>query len=190
MPFARGTLSCMKRFHAIAALAFLLLPICLHAQHTDAMGDMHHDKPPAVPSTTLRVDTGTGPAVTYNMDDLKALAQTTVIVHNAHLNKDEMYTGPLLTDVLAKAGLAFSEKTEHPMLHMAVLAGGTDKYFVVYSAAEVQPGLHMAKVIVALQRNSAPLDSSGQFQLVDSHDVKPARWVRNLNTITVKTIAP
>ena len=182
----------MKRFHLIAAL--FLFAFAMHAQtpaqHADAMADMHHDKPPAVPSTTLRVDTGAGPAVTFTMDDLKALAQTTVVVHNAHLNKEEMYTGPLLSDVLAKAGLVFSEKTEHPMLRMAILAGGTDKYYVVYSAAEVQPGLHMAKVIVALQRNGSPLDSSGQFQLVDSQDVKPARWVRNLNTITVKQVGP
>ena len=190
----------MKRFHALAAaLSFLLSAHALSAQAPANPGTQptasgsemhHHDKAPAVPSTTLRVDTGSGPATTFSMDDLKALPQITVIVHNAHLNKEEMYTGPLLGDVLAKAGLPFSEKTEHPMLHMAILAGGTDKYFVVYSAAEVQPGLHTAKVIVALQRNGAPLDTSGQFQLVDSVDVKPARWVRNLNSITVKTVQP
>ncbi len=152
--------------------------------------DMHHDKPPAAPSTTLAVSTGQGAPLTFAVADLQALPQQTITVHNAHTKADETYTGPLVSDVIAKAGLAFSDKSEHPMLRMYLIATGTDDYFVVYSAAEVQPGLHRAKVIVAIAKSGQPLGVNGQFQLIDSGDVKPARWVRNLNSLMLHTAAP
>ena len=44
-------------------------------------------------------------------------------------------------------------------------------------------------MIVALSRNGTELGVNGQFQMIDSIDVKPARWVRNLSSIVVKPVA-
>ncbi len=198
MPLARDKLGSMKRFHAVAALLVLPVSFAVHAQAAgqpsattkEAGPAMHHDKANAVLSTTLRVDTGNGAPMTFTVDDLKTIPQHAVPVKNGHSGEQETYDGPLLSDILAKAGFALTEKNQGSMLRSVILAGGTDKYFVVYSAAEVQRGLHDADVIVALTRNGGSLGQNGLFQLINNRDVKPARWVRNLASITVKPVAP
>jgi len=173
----------------ILVLAF---PLAAAAQ-TDAMPPEQaappHTHKMGAPSTSLTLTTEAGAPLTLKLADLQALPQQTLTVHNAHSKADETYTGPLLSDVLAKAGIVLSEKTEHPMLHQFVIATGTDKYWVLYSLAEVHPGLHNAKVIVAIARSGQPLTTSGQFELIDDTDVKPARWVHNVTTIAVRTAA-
>jgi hypothetical protein len=146
-----------------------------------------HSHPMGAPSTSLTIKTDDGHSLTLTLADLKALPQQTLTVHNAHQNADETYSGPLLSDVLAKAGVVLTEKTEHPMLHQYVIATGTDKYWVLYSLAEVHPGLHKAKVIVAIARSGEPLTTAGQFELINDLDVKPARWVHNVTTIALHT---
>jgi hypothetical protein len=177
-------LKSMKRL----LLPTLALTFALTAGAQTAMPGMSMPaKTMGAPSTTLTINTATGQPLTLSLADLKALPQQTITVHNAHQNADETYSGPLLSDVLAKAGLVLSEKTEHPMLHQYVIATGTDKYWVLYSLAEVQPGLHKAKVIVAIARSGEPLTTAGQFELIDDTDVKPARWVHNVTTLTIHT---
>jgi hypothetical protein len=172
----------------LATIFALTLPI---AAQTDAMPPEQnapvHSHPMGAPSTALTINTGIGAPLTLTLADLKALPQQTMTVHNAHQNADETYSGPLLSDVLAKAGIVLTEKTEHPMLHQYVIATGTDKYWVLYSLAEVHPGLHKAKVIVAIARSGQPLTTAGQFELINDLDVKPARWVHNVTTITLHT---
>ncbi len=87
----------------LAAALFLALTPTLLAQNAPMAAD--HAKAPVPPSKSLNV-TFQGRLTTLKVDDLLALPQVTVHVHNAHRNADETYTGPLLSDVLAKAGLA------------------------------------------------------------------------------------
>jgi hypothetical protein len=175
---------------AILLAALFALAITARAQ-TDAMPPEQnapvHSHTMGEPSTSLNINTGVGAPLTLTLADLKALPQQTITVHNAHSKADETYSGPLLSDVLAKAGIVLTEKTEHPMLHQYVIATGTDKYWVLYSLAEVEPGLHKAKVIVAIARAGQPLTTSGQFELINDLDVKPARWVHNVTSITLHT---
>lgn len=142
----------------------------------------------AQPSTTLTVRAGER-SITLSLAELQAMPQTTVSVFNAHSKQNETYSGPLVSDVLAKAGVALSEKTQHEVLHSYVLASGTDGYFVVFSGAELQPGLHKTQAIIAIAQAGQPLARSGAFQLIDSVDVKPARWVRNLTVLSVVPVA-
>ena len=69
-----------------------------------------------------------------------------------------------------------------------VRASATDGYAVVFSIAEIDPEFHPGETIVADQMNGQPLDEkSGPFKLVASEDKRPARWVRNLTTLALKT---
>ncbi len=148
---------------------------------------MHHEHAapqPAQRSTMLTVRVGEA-VLALSLADLEALPQTTVTVLNGHNQQNETFAGPLLADVLAKAGLALSQTTQRAVLDSYVVATGTDGYFVVFSGAEVQPGLHKAQTLVAIAQNGAPLTRTGAFQLIDSVDSKPARWVRNLAGLTV-----
>jgi hypothetical protein len=58
---------------------------------------------------------------------------------------------------------------------------------VVYSLAETDPLNHTGDVIVADSLNGAAIAADGAFKLVSSEEKRPARWVRNLSAITVKS---
>jgi hypothetical protein len=140
------------------------------------------------PSHSLNV-TFQSHTLTLKVDDLLALPQVTVHVHNAHRNADETYTGPLLSDVLAKAGLVASKETEQLILHSSVIATGTDHYFVLYSAAEEEPMFSTSQVIVAVTKTGLPNTEGGNIQLINTDAARPARWVHGLSDVNVMTAA-
>lgn len=187
-------LSC-ARFASVLVFVLLSLgPMCGQALPQDqakpaAPTDAHmgSDKP-ATPSTTLLVTIFGQPAVHLSLADLQVLPQTKVAALNAHSKQTENYSGPLVAAVLAKAGLTLSEHAQHQVLDSYVVATGTDGYFVVFSGAELQPQLHRAEPIIAIAEDAQPLTRTGAFQLVDPLDVKPARWVRNLTSLSMQAV--
>jgi hypothetical protein len=153
---------------------------------SDSMGTMQHAHAPASPSTNL-VLTVDGKATTLSVADLEGMPQKTVNVHNEHTKMDETYSGVALSDLLAKYGLPVDKTTHQKMLRSYIVAQGTDKYWVLYSVTEIEGSEHNADVIVAITEGGKPLGEDGLLKLVDSADKRPARWVRNLSAITVKT---
>jgi hypothetical protein len=156
------------------------------AQAASGNSAMQMPKPPAPLSTSLVV-TVDGKATTFSVADLKAMPQKTVKVHNEHTKADETYTGVALSDLLAKAGFVADKSTQKKMLHSYLQAEGTDKYWVLYSATEVEGSEHNGDVIVATSMNDGAIGADGNFKLVSTEDKKPQRWVRNLTAITLKT---
>jgi hypothetical protein len=67
-----------------------------------------------------------------------------------------------------------------------LIASGSDGYSVVLSLAEVDPSFRGGQVLVADGSNGQPLAKSGPFQLIVSEDKRPARWVRNLSSISLQ----
>ena len=181
---------------AILTTALLFSPLGINAQ-TDAMPTASTDPPkapahdsmpmkaPVPPSKSVTV-TFQGRVTTLTVEDLLKLPQVTVHVHNAHRNADETYAGPLLSDVLAKAGLTASKETEPLILHSSVVATGTDKYYVLYSVAEVEPSFSKGQVIVAVTKgNELPDTEGGVIQIINTTDAKPARWLHGLTQLNV-----
>ena len=74
------------------------------------------------------------------------------------------------------------------MLHSYIAAEGTDHYWVLYSATEIEPSEHNAELIVATSLDGKPLGEDGQLKLISSADKKPQRWVRNLSAIRLVTV--
>jgi Oxidoreductase molybdopterin binding domain len=108
----------------------------------------------------------------------------TVTVTNAHTKNVETYSGVLLADLLTGAplGTALHGKA----LATYVLAEGADHYRAVLSLAEVDPSFHSGDVLLADSIDGKPIgDKEGPFKLIVSEDKRPARWVRNLSSITV-----
>jgi hypothetical protein len=58
---------------------------------------------------------------------------------------------------------------------------------VVYSVGEVTPDVHDATILVADAMDGKALAGTGPVQLVATGEKRPARWVRNLVAIRVKT---
>lgn len=176
------------RFLLLLALfgSTVALPTPLLSAQT-APPEGHHEHAPARPSSTLRVRFG-DQTVVLSLADVQALPQTSATVMNAHTKSEETYTGPTVANVLAKAGFALSGATEHAVLRSYVVATGTDGYFVVFSGAELQTALHKGQFLVAITEGGQPLAANGAFQLIDSLDAKPARWVRNMDGLSVVPI--
>jgi hypothetical protein len=175
---------------AIAAIVLAFAPLSLAAQAPAKPGEMaeEHAKAPVPPSKSVNV-TFQGKTITLKVEDLLNLPQVTVKVHNAHRNTDETYSGPLLADVLGQVGLKSTAETQPLILHSTVVATGTDHYFVVYSAAEVEPSFSTGQVIVAVMKSGLPNEEGGTIQLVNTVDAKPARWLHGLADLNVMSVA-
>ncbi len=188
----------MKITTAVARMILLTLlvfsPLALRAQ-TDAMppetkapAPMEAMKPPVPPSKSVNLSFE-GKTITLSLADLVNMPnQVTVHVHNAHRGGiEETYSGPLLSDVLAKIGLTPTRENQPLILHSAIVATGTDHYYVLYSGGEVE--YSTGKVIVAVMKAGLPDTEGGLIQLINTDDVKPARWVHGLMGISVMTLA-
>jgi len=141
-------------------------------------------KPKAPLSTSLSM-TVTGKTMTFTVAQLETMPQKTITVDNEHTKNKESYTGVPLETLLAQCGATYTPATQKMFLHSTVRAIGTDQYFVIYSASEVESGLHAGDVIVATKMNGGSLGDDGRIKLISTEDKKPARWVRNLVSITV-----
>ncbi len=174
---------CVTKLACLAAFAVpALLPLpCLSQSPTTG------EHAPAERSTTLTLTVG-GSSHQLSPAALAALPQSHLMVHNSHTNRDEDYSGVSLADLLAFAGLPFTKETQPTYLHSYLRAQGTDFYFVLYSASEVQPELSASSVLIATRLDGHDLGADGVFKLVSSSDKRPARWVRNLLSLTLVTV--
>jgi hypothetical protein len=119
--------------------------------------------------------------------EFRALPHVTVTVHNGHSNADETYSGVLLATLLAKVDAPAGKELRGAAMANYVVATGSDGYGVVLAVAEVMPGFQEGQVLVADTKNGQPLGDYGPFQLIVSNDKRPARWVRNLNSISLRS---
>lgn len=124
----------------------------------------------------------------WKFEQFKALAHSTITVHNEHSQADETYAGVRLADLLAKANAPLGSDLRGKALSAYLVATGSDGYVAVLALAEVDPAFHPGDVLVADSMNNQPLDAkSGPFKLIVSEDKRPARWVRNLVSLELKS---
>lgn len=150
--------------------------------------EMHHHAP-AVPSTSLTL-TYKDKTITFSPAELASLPHVTVTVFNAHAKANETYSGVTLAVLLAKLGVPQGEAVRGALFMTGVIAEGTDGYRVLYSLAETDPSIHTGQIIVADTLDGKPIAIDGAFKIVSTEDKRPARWVRNLDKISVVTVTP
>jgi len=120
--------------------------------------------------------------------ELKALPNITVTIHNSHTNADETYTGVRLADLLGKVGVPLGSELRGKALANYVVATGSDGYQATLALGEIDPAFHPGEVLVADTMDGKPLDAhSGPLKLVVTEDKRPARSVRNLTAIELKS---
>jgi hypothetical protein len=150
---------------------------------------MEHSAP-STPSTHLTIKTYEGKTLTLSPDELAALPHKSVSVLNAHSKANETYSGVPLADLLSKVGVPLGENVRGKLFMIGVVAEGMDNYRVLYSLAEVDPAIHTGDVIVADTLDGQKLTKDGAFKMVSSEEKRPARWVRNLTSISVIQVTP
>ncbi len=170
-----------------ALLLTTLLPLSLAAQASPAAQAPPAVQTPAPVSKSVNV-TVDGKVSTFSVKNLLEMPQTTVHVHNVQKNADETYTGPLVSEVLAAAGLKVERETESTLLHSAVVATGAYRYFVVYSAAELEPSFNRSQTIVAVMKAGLP-NPEGAIELINTSDANASRWVHGLTGLAVMTLS-
>jgi Oxidoreductase molybdopterin binding domain len=153
-----------------------------------AAQQMEHSAPS--PSTHLTIKTYEGKTLTLSPEELAALPHKSVSVFNAHSKANETYSGVPLADLLTKVGVPLGESVRGKVFLTGVVASGVDGYGVLYSLAEVDPSIHTGDVIVADTIEGKKLDKDGAFKMVSSEERRPARWVRNLASISVVKVEP
>jgi hypothetical protein len=127
-------------------------------------------------------------ALTLKLADLKAMPQLTVTVHNPHTDADEAYSGVRVADLLTKVDAPLGKELRGEAMADYVIATGSDGYKAVLALGEVDPSFHPGDVIVADAMDGKPLDAhNGPLKLVVSEDKRPARCVRNLVRIELRS---
>ena len=177
----------MKR-RRFAALPLLALILCSSRAATFAEQTGH--SAPSIPSTQLTIKTYDGKTLTLGPDQLAALPHKSVSVFNAHTKAQEQYARVPLVDLLSKVGVPSGESVKGKLFLIGIVASGTDGYGVLYSLAEVDPTIHTGEVIVADTVDGQKLGKDGAFKMVSSEERRPARWVRNLTSISVVKVEP
>ena len=154
-----------------------------------AMGSPTVYPDPATPKDDLRISAHPfHDDVIFTPAEFKQLPHTTVTVHNEHTKADETYSGVRVADLLAKMDAPLGNKLRGAALSAYLVATGSDNYVAVIALAEADPSFHPGDVIVADAMNGQQLDvKSGPFKLVVTEDKRPARWVRNLVSLELKS---
>lgn len=133
---------------------------------------------------TLSVKGPAGQAVSVSAADVAALPRVSFLF-DAHGQK-HTYEGPLLIDVLAKAGTPTGKALRGPALAHAVVVRASDGYTVVYGLAELDPGTRANRIILADKADGKPLEAKdGAFKVVAEGDLRPARSARMVTSVEV-----
>lgn len=175
-----------------ASLAMLLGTVCA----VSTRGQMAHEgsgemkRPPSTPSTILTLTGLQGETRTLTPADLKAMPHVSVTVTNGHSRQQESYSGVPVKDLLALVSAKPNEGAPHVSPRtVVVLAGATDRFQVVLTLCDTDPGCRSGQAIVADTEDGKPLTRDGAFKLILTEDKAPGRWARNLDSLTEKNLA-
>jgi len=120
-----------------------------------------------------------------SLDSLRAMPQVE-LRGRIHDGPELVFRGPALDAVLALAGAPQGHDLRGPALRLVVLAEARDGYAVVYSLAELSPGLGGRRGIVAVEQDGKLLsDEDGPFRVVLEGEGRPARWIRQLERLRI-----
>ncbi len=104
-------------------------------------------------------------------------------------SKEIVYSGTPLVEVLKAGGLQLDSGMAgiRETVTMTVLIEATDGYRVVFSWAELDPALIDRVVLLADTKDGQSLPArEGPFRIIVPGDKRPARWIRQVNAVTVR----
>jgi hypothetical protein len=134
---------------------------------------------------SISITSAVASPVKLQLSELASMPRQTITLTEPDGSKDE-YEGVAVIDLLKKAGVPTGSKLRGKALTTYILAKAHDGYQVLYSLAELDPGLTQGKFIVADKRNGKPLfDYQGPLRIVAGTDKEAARSLRMLEELEV-----
>jgi hypothetical protein len=124
-----------------------------------------------------------------NTVDLHKLPRAEIHTPDPHNpGKETVYSGTPLVEVLKVGGLLLSGMAGiRDIVTMTVIVEATDGYRALFSLAELDPELTDRVTLLADTKDGAPLPPrEGPFRIIVPGDKLPARWVRQVRSVTVR----
>lgn len=118
--------------------------------------------------------------------DLAKLPRQTVSAKD-HDGKTASFEGVALVEVLRLAGVEFGEKLRGKSLALFLVVDAADGYRAVFALPELDPAFTDQTIILADRRDGKALsEAEGQWRIVVPNEKRPARWVRQVVTLTLR----
>ena len=96
------------------------------------------------------------------------------------------FSGVSLADVLPLIGAPVGDSLRGPALASYVLVEAADGYRVTFTLAEFNAGFTDRRILLVDRKDGAALAAKdGPFQLIVPDEKRPARWVRQVQRISV-----
>ena len=96
------------------------------------------------------------------------------------------FAGVPMRALLTRMGVPEGPALRGEALRLFVVAQASDGYRVLFSLAELDPGLAGTSIIVADRHEGAALDAAaGPLRIIAPADKRPARWVRGVVRLSV-----
>lgn len=158
----------------ILAFALLAAGPAAHAVAGEEVAQGHASQPASSSPQVIPIDAAT----------LATLPRETlaVVAHGKTLHCE----GVSLAALLRTANALPAEPLRSGQLASYVLVAARDGYRAVFSLAELEPSLGNRKVLLVDRCDGQPLDDEdGPLRLIAPDESRPARWVRQVRSITV-----
>jgi len=126
--------------------------------------------------------------ITVSAETLAGLPRVTVEAKE-HDNPTATYEGVTLGDILERVGVPRAEKLRGKALRTIVLITASDGYQVVFTLPDTDPAFTDRVIILADRKDGKPLpEKEGPFRIIVPSEKRPARWIRNVKTIAIKSV--
>ena len=156
----------------------ILSPLALLFVATTLLAAENHPPAPPVHDQTITVSAAT----------LAGLPRVKVEAKE-HDNPKATYEGVLLGSILERAGIPRGETLRGKALRAVVVITASDGYEVVFTLPDTDPAFTDRLILLADKKDGKPLpEREGPFRIVAPSEKRPARWIRNVRTIAIKTV--
>lgn len=163
------------------AILFLLFTFTVSAQT--------EKKAAAKTEPILRIEVEGGNTLALKVKDLAKFTRREIKAKMPHDEKEAVYSGFNLSDVLLGAGAKIGKgEMRGKELAAYLLVEAADGYKVIFAIAEIAPEFTDKVILLADTRDGKPLDENdGTWQLIVPDEKKHGRWVRQVVMLKVNS---
>lgn len=123
--------------------------------------------------------------LTIGSAEFQQYKQTTVTRKDRD-GKDHTYSGVIVSEILAKAGVTLGSELRGENLAKYLLVEASDGYQVLFALAELDKGFTDRTIILADKVDGQPLvPADGPFRIIVQDEKKPARCIKQVTAMKV-----